>query len=80
MGFSHHFVEESLALELIDTNIYRSTKPLWHPPGARGIFGGAVIAQALEAAMKTVDPSLHVHSLHSYFVLAYVPPPLLGRN
>lgn len=65
------FVENSLALELIDTNIYRSTKLLWHPPGARGIFGGAVIAQALSAAMKTVDPVLHVHSLHSYFVLAY---------
>ena len=65
------FVEDSLALELIDTNLYRSTKPLWQPPGARGIFGGAVIAQAISAAMKTVDPELHVHSLHSYFVLAY---------
>ena len=39
---------------------------------ARGIFGGAVIAQALSAAMKTVDPALHVHSMHSYFVLAYL--------
>ena len=70
MSPAHNLVEESLALELIDTNLYRSTKPLWQPPGARGIFGGAVIAQALSAAMKTVDPSLHVHSLHSYFVLA----------
>ena len=72
MSSEHNFVEDSLALELIDTNLYRSTKPLWHPPGARGIFGGAVIAQALGAAMKTVDPELHVHSLHSYFVLAYL--------
>lgn len=72
MSSSNHFVEDSLALELIDTNLYRSTKPLWHPPGARGIFGGAVIAQALSAALKTVDPVLQVHSLHSYFVLAYV--------
>lgn len=68
---SNNFVEDSLALELIDSNLYRSTKPLWHPPGARGIFGGAVIAQALSAALKTVDPAFQVHSLHSYFVLAY---------
>jgi len=66
-----HRLEENLALELIDKNLYRSTRKLWHPPMARGIFGGAVIAQALSAALKTVDSSLHVHSLHSYFVLAY---------
>jgi acyl-CoA thioesterase II len=70
---SNSFVEDSLALELIDANLYRSTRPLWHPPGARGIFGGAVIAQALSAALKTVDSKLQVHSLHSYFVLAYRP-------
>jgi acyl-CoA thioesterase 8 len=70
---SNNFVEDSLALELIDTNLYRSTKPLWQPPGARGIFGGAVIAQALSAALKTVDVALQVHSIHSYFVLAYFP-------
>ena len=73
MSSSNNFVENSLALELIDKNLYRSTKPLWHPPGARGVFGGAVIAQALSAALKTVDPVLQVHSIHSYFVLAYVP-------
>jgi acyl-CoA thioesterase 8 len=67
---SNSFVEDSLALELIETNMYRSTRPLWHPPGARGVFGGAVIAQALSAALKTIDAPLKVHSLHSYFVLA----------
>ena len=67
---SSNFVEDSLALELIDVNLYRSAKQLWHPPGARGIFGGAVIAQALGAALETVEPQLRVHSLHSYFVLA----------
>jgi len=72
MSSSASLVEELLELELIDTNLYRNKQPLWHPPGARGIFGGAVIAQALSAAMKTVDSSLAVHSLHSYFVLAYV--------
>jgi hypothetical protein len=34
-----------------------------------GIFGGAIIAQALWAAIKTVDPALKVHSMHSYFIL-----------
>lgn len=33
------------------------------------IFGGLVIAQALWAATKTVDPLHAVHSLHSYFIL-----------
>ena len=51
---------------------------LWHPPGARGIFGGAVIAQSLAAAQKTIplpSPSNNnatflIHSMHCYFVLA----------
>ena len=34
------------------------------------VFGGQVIAQALVAAQRTVAASLHVHSLHAYFILA----------
>ncbi len=34
------------------------------------VFGGQVIAQALVAAQRTVEASLHVHSLHAYFILA----------
>jgi acyl-CoA thioesterase II len=34
------------------------------------VFGGQVIAQALVAAQRTVASSLHVHSLHAYFILA----------
>jgi hypothetical protein len=35
------------------------------------VFGGQVVGLALRAATQSVDPSklLHVHSLHSYFVL-----------
>jgi len=33
------------------------------------IYGGLVIAQALWAATKTVNPQHSVHSLHSYFIL-----------
>lgn len=32
------------------------------------IFGGQVIAQAMMAAAKTVDPAKSVHSLHAYFL------------
>lgn len=32
------------------------------------IFGGQVVAQALWAALKTVDEELHPHSLHAYFI------------
>ncbi|BEJ10930.1 hypothetical protein CspHIS471_0103520 [Cutaneotrichosporon sp. HIS471] len=41
---------------------------LWTPPGNRGVFGGQVIAQALMAAIKTVD-GLELHSTHAYFLL-----------
>jgi len=59
-----------LELEEIDTDLYR-TKPetLWRPIGARGVYGGQVIGQALVAATKTVPESYIVHSLHSYFLL-----------
>ena len=32
------------------------------------IFGGQVIAQAMVAAARTVDPAKQVHSLHAYFL------------
>ena len=55
-----------------------SRRELWHPPGARGVFGGAVIAQSLAAACMTVPSISHTnenavflpHSMHCYFVLA----------
>ncbi|KAH0541945.1 hypothetical protein FGG08_003577 [Glutinoglossum americanum] len=51
-------------------DIFTNTRPLWHPPGARGVYGGAVIAQCLSAAQRTVHHSFSVHSMHCYFVLA----------
>jgi acyl-CoA thioesterase 8 len=66
---STNAIEENLELNEIDINLYQSAKPLWHPPGARGIFGGSIIAQALWAAVKTVDSRLRLHSMHSYFIL-----------
>ncbi|KKZ64929.1 hypothetical protein EMCG_09163 [[Emmonsia] crescens] len=51
-------------------DVFTNTRPLWHPPGARGIYGGAAIAQCLAAAQLTVGPQFSPHSMHCYFVLA----------
>lgn len=73
-SLGHHSPIESVLslLPLLDIgpDIYTNARPLWHPPGARGIYGGAAIAQCLSAAQSTVDPSFTVHSMHCYFVLA----------
>ena len=61
---------ELTQLSDIDPDLFTNRRPLWHPVGARGIFGGAAIAQTLSAAQKTVDPDFTVHSMHCYFVLA----------
>ncbi|GAM91641.1 hypothetical protein ANO11243_096930 [Dothideomycetidae sp. 11243] len=63
-------VLELTHLRDIDPNLFTNTRPLWHPPGARGIYGGAVIAQCLAAAQRTVAEDFTVHSMHCYFVLA----------
>eukprot|EP00842_Homolaphlyctis_polyrhiza_P003691 jgi/Hompol1/4322/HPOL_001576-RA len=61
-------IEQSLDLEDIDPNLFRS-KTLWKPVGNRAVFGGQVVGLALSAATQTVDPKFMVHSLHSYFLL-----------
>jgi acyl-CoA thioesterase 8 len=63
-------VLELTQLQDIDPDLFTNTRPLWHPPGARGIYGGAAIAQTLAAAQKTVSRDFTVHSMHCYFVLA----------
>ncbi|RDW92594.1 acyl-CoA thioesterase II-like protein [Coleophoma crateriformis] len=63
-------VLELTELGVIGPDIFTNTRPLWHPRGARGIYGGAVIAQCLSAAQRTVPHNFTVHSMHCYFVLA----------
>ena len=62
-------VLELTPLDDIEPNLFTNTRPLWHPPGARGIYGGAAIAQCLAAAQRTVPHNFTVHSMHCYFVL-----------
>lgn len=69
----HSPIENVLSLlPLVDIgpDIYTNARPLWHPPGARGIYGGAAIAQCLAAAQATIPKDFTVHSMHCYFVLA----------
>ncbi|RFU75834.1 acyl- thioesterase ii [Trichoderma arundinaceum] len=64
---------EVTPLEVLGEDIFTNTRPLWLPPGARGVYGGAVIAQCLAAAQLTVKSDFLVHSCHCYFLLAGSP-------
>ena len=33
-----------------------------------GLYGGQIVAQALQAATQTVDPQFWVNSIHAYFI------------
>lgn len=60
-------VEQVLQLESLEVDLYRAVTLPGNP--TRGhVFGGQLLGQALAAATKSVDPSLLVHSLHSYFL------------
>ncbi|KAL2261574.1 hypothetical protein VTK26DRAFT_3860 [Humicola hyalothermophila] len=61
---------EVTELAVLGPNIFTNTRRVWHPPGARGIYGGAVIAMCLAAAQRTVAADFVVHSCHCYFLLA----------
>ncbi|MBM7367793.1 acyl-CoA thioesterase [Gordonia hydrophobica] len=58
-------IEEILAVERIDNDIYRGGS---FPSHLRRTFGGQVAGQALVSATRTVDPAFAVHSLHGYFL------------
>ncbi|GAP92521.2 putative acyl- thioesterase II [Rosellinia necatrix] len=61
---------ELTELSIIGPDLFTNTRELWHPPGARGLYGGSIIAQTLAAAQRTVPPDFTVHSYHCFFVLA----------
>lgn len=61
-----------LVLERLDPVSFRcGVDNIWKPKGARGVFGGQILALCLEAAQQTVeDTSKALHSMHCYFVRA----------
>lgn len=54
-----------LDVEEIDTDLFRGP-PL--PGGVGRVFGGQVIAQALQAAQRSTEAPKIAHSLHAYFM------------
>ncbi|HSO36734.1 MAG TPA: acyl-CoA thioesterase II [Labilithrix sp.] len=56
---------ELLALERIEENLFRGQS---QDLGWGAVFGGQVLGQALSAAVQTVPPERHAHSLHAYFL------------
>jgi acyl-CoA thioesterase-2 len=54
-----------LDLETIDRDLFRGIQP---DTMLQRVFGGQVAAQSLVAGVRTVEPPLSVHSLHSYFL------------
>lgn len=54
-----------LDVEEIDVDLYRGRQ---QPGGVGRVFGGQVIAQALQAAQRSTDAPKAAHSLHAYFM------------
>ncbi|KAJ4258343.1 acyl-CoA thioesterase [Fusarium falciforme] len=42
-------------------DVYTNTAPLWHPVWARGVFGGALLAQSLAVAQESIPLSYLAH-------------------
>jgi acyl-CoA thioesterase II len=55
-----------LDLEPIEQDIFRGRSS---DIGSGRVYGGQVLAQALVAAQRTVEPERAAHSLHGYFIL-----------
>jgi acyl-CoA thioesterase-2 len=55
-----------LDLEPVGTDRFRVANP--DPGYGPRVFGGQVAAQAIRAAVATVDPDRRPHSLHAYFI------------
>lgn len=56
---------QNLKLEQLETLLFRGTPNDWP---TRHVFGGHVLAQAIEASMLTVKPEYHLHSVHCYYL------------
>ena len=56
---------EVLAVEQLDTYLFRGITPTGH---MKRVYGGQVLAQAMNSASRTVDPARRVHSQHAYFL------------
>lgn len=65
-------IEKTLGLQRLsnaDGDTFINVHRPWQPSWGRGLYGGALIAQALLAAQATVSLSFDAHSLHCHFML-----------
>lgn len=62
-------LEEALQVSKVKTDVFQNSNHLFIPPGARGVFGGTLVAQSLYAAIKTVPETFFPNSFHSYFLI-----------
>src|SRR3954469_25795271 len=65
MGRGLETLLETLDLDPLEVNLFRGSSP---KVGWQRVFGGQVVAQALRAAQRTVEPERGIHSLHGYFI------------
>ena len=63
--FSRQNLLDSMNVEEIDTLLYRGEALQM---GLPRVFGGQVLGQVLNAAVRTVDTEKRPHSLHGYFL------------
>ncbi len=61
-------IEEILDLEQLEVNIYRGSVFSPESGNWQRTFGGHVAGQSLVSAVRTVEPTYQVHSLHGYFL------------
>ena len=61
---------EILDLESLEQDLYRGQT---QKQGWQRVYGGLVLAQALVAAVRTVEPDRFAHSMHGYFLLGGEP-------
>jgi acyl-CoA thioesterase-2 len=66
MSYTLKHLLDLLDLEPIEQDIFRAHS---RDIGSGRVFGGQVLAQALVAARRTVEPDRIAHSLHGYFIL-----------
>jgi len=65
MAFDVTDFDSLMALEAHGPDVFVGIGPAY--PWGR-VYGGQVVAQALRAALATVDSDHHAHSLHAYFI------------
>src|SRR5690625_7857293 len=58
---------QHLSLERIEENLYRGPSA---DLGWGRVYGGQVLAQAIQASAATVNSDHRIHSMHAYFLLA----------